>query len=47
MLISKKGILIRTTCDQISSVGRNTQGVRLMKLSSGDQAVNMTKIVKE
>jgi len=47
MLISKKGILIRTTCDQISTVGRNTQGVRLMKLSSGDTATNMTKIVKE
>ena len=47
MLISKKGILIRTTCDQISSVGRNTQGVRLMRLIQGDKATNMTKIVKE
>jgi len=47
MFISRKGILIRTECSQISSVGRNTQGVRLMKLSSGDKAVSMTKIVKE
>jgi DNA gyrase subunit A len=47
MFISRKGILIRTECGQISSVGRNTQGVRLMKLSPGDKAVSMTKIVKE
>jgi DNA gyrase subunit A len=47
MFISKKGILIRTTCDQISTVGRSTQGVRLMKLSSSDKAINMTKILKD
>jgi DNA gyrase subunit A len=47
MFISKKGILIRTTCDQISTVGRSTQGVRLMKLSNGDKAINMSKIMKE
>lgn len=47
MLISRKGILIRTECSQISQVGRSTQGVRLMKLSSGDKAVSMTKIMKE
>ncbi|GIU69403.1 MAG: DNA gyrase subunit A [Candidatus Woesearchaeota archaeon] len=47
MLISKKGILIRTECSQISSIGRNTQGVRLMKLSQGDKAVSMTKIIKD
>ncbi|MGV8171391.1 MAG: DNA gyrase subunit A [Candidatus Woesearchaeota archaeon] len=47
MLISRKGILIRTTCDQISTVGRSTQGVRLMKLSNGDKAINMTRILKE
>lgn len=47
MFISKKGILIRTECSQISSVGRNTQGVRIMKLSPSDKAVSMTKILKE
>jgi len=46
MFISRKGILIRTSCDQISTVGRSTQGVRLMKLSSGDKAINMSKINK-
>lgn len=46
LFISKKGLIIRTECSQISSVGRNTQGVRLMKLISGDKAVSMTKIMK-
>jgi DNA gyrase subunit A len=47
LLISKKGILIRTTCDQISTVGRNTQGVKIMKLGANDKLINMTKIMKE
>lgn len=47
MFISKKGILIRTEASQVSLVGRNTQGLRLIKLSSGDKAVAMTKIMKE
>jgi DNA gyrase subunit A len=47
MFISKKGILIRTSCEQISTVGRNTQGVRLIKLGSTDKAINMSKIIKE
>jgi DNA gyrase subunit A len=46
MFISRKGILIRTPCDQISTVGRSTQGVRLIKLSNGDKAINMSKITK-
>jgi len=47
MFISRKGILIRTSCDQISTVGRNTQGVKLIKLGATDKAINMTKIMKE
>jgi DNA gyrase subunit A len=47
MFISIKGILIRTGCSQISTIGRNTQGLRLMKLSITDKAVSMTRIVKE
>ncbi len=47
LFISKKGIIIRTPCDQISTVGRSTQGVRLMKLGASDKAINMTKILKE
>ncbi len=47
LFISRKGILIRTSCDQISTVGRNTQGVRLIKLGATDKAINMTKVMKE
>ena len=37
MIISKKGILIRTNVKNISKVGRNTQGVRVMRLGSDDK----------
>ncbi|SJZ79507.1 DNA gyrase subunit A [Selenihalanaerobacter shriftii] len=44
MLISEKGILIRISVDEISSTGRNTQGVRVMRLSEGDQVVSLAYI---
>ena len=45
MLISKSGITIRTPVTGVSVIGRNTQGVRLMKLADGD-AVNACAIVE-
>ncbi|MFH1438937.1 MAG: DNA gyrase subunit A [Candidatus Woesearchaeota archaeon] len=45
MLISQNGIIIRTGCRLISTIGRNTQGVRLMRLDSGDKTVNAAKII--
>lgn len=47
MFISKKGIIIRTECSELSIIGRNTQGVKIMKLSVTDKAVSMTKIMKD
>jgi len=44
MLITAKGIIMRTGLDQIRSIGRNTQGVRLIKLKSGDKLVAAEKI---
>ncbi|SDC43457.1 MULTISPECIES: DNA gyrase subunit A [unclassified Candidatus Frackibacter] len=41
MLISEDGILIRISVAGISSTGRNTQGVRVMTLSEGDQVVSL------
>ena len=35
MLITDTGIVIRTPASSISKIGRNTQGVRLMRLKSG------------
>src|SRR5690606_22993356 len=34
--ISKKGQVIRTSIDEIPELGRQTQGVRIMKLREGD-----------
>ena len=45
MFITKKGILIRTPVKDISSIGRNTQGVRLIKLKDGDKLVNVARII--
>jgi len=44
MLISKNGIIIRTRCKDISVIGRNTQGLRLMKLEEGDKLVAACRI---
>jgi DNA gyrase subunit A len=45
MFISQKGITIRTPSNGISQIGRNTQGVRLMRLGKGDKVVSAAKIV--
>jgi DNA gyrase subunit A len=37
MLISSTGTLVRTTVDEISVQGRNTQGVRLIRLGEGGE----------
>lgn len=38
MLISDAGVIIRMHCSDISRIGRNTRGVRLMKLKEGSVA---------
>ncbi len=38
MIISDSGIIIRMHCSDISHIGRNTKGVRLMKLKGGSVA---------
>ena len=47
MMITANGIIIRTGLDQIRSIGRNTQGVRLIKLKPGDKLVAVEKISPE
>jgi DNA gyrase subunit A len=47
MMITANGMIIRTGLDQIRSIGRNTQGVRLIKLKTGDKLVAAEKIVSE
>ncbi|MCP4260141.1 MAG: DNA gyrase subunit A [Planctomycetes bacterium] len=47
MMITATGMIIRTGLDQIRSIGRNTQGVRLIKLKPGDKLVAAEKIIAE
>ena len=47
VLISNAGTLIRMSCDSISSLGRNTQGVRLIGLGEGEQLVGMARVEPE
>ena len=47
VVISKNGIMIRIPVRNISLIGRNTQGVRIMKLEEGDRVVAAAKVVRE
>jgi DNA gyrase subunit A len=46
MLITQKGIIIRQPVKQISVIGRATQGVKLINLTSGDRVVDVARVVK-
>lgn len=47
MLISNMGTLVRTSADEISVLGRNTQGVRLINLKAGEQLNSVERIAEE
>ncbi len=44
MLVSREGIVIRTNLDSISLLGRNTQGVTVMRVAEGDQVASIAAI---
>ena len=44
MLITRGGIVIRTKVSEISEIGRNTQGVRLINLEEGDQLIDVARV---
>lgn len=44
MLISNKGTLVRVPVAEISVIGRNTQGVRLIQLGEGEGLVSLERI---
>jgi DNA gyrase subunit A len=37
MIITEKGVVIRQSVDDISVIGRNTQGVKLIRLDNSDK----------
>ncbi len=45
VLISSVGTLVRTPVDEISEQGRNTQGVRLIRLDEGERLVGLDRII--
>ena len=44
MLISSSGTLVRTPVSDISVIGRNTQGVRLIRVEQGQRLVGLARI---
>jgi len=44
MLISDGGTLVRTRVDEISVVGRNTQGVTIIRLDKGEKVIGVDRI---
>ncbi len=45
MLISDGGTLVRTRVDGVSSLGRNTQGVTLIRLGNGEKLVGIDSVM--
>jgi DNA gyrase subunit A len=47
MMITRHGVIIRLPVDGIRVIGRNTQGVKVMNLDTGDTVVGVARVVKE
>ena len=47
MLISANGIMMRTGLDQLREIGRNTQGVKLIRIDPGDKLVAVARVARE
>jgi DNA gyrase subunit A len=47
MLVTDSGKIIRSSAKEISTIGRNTQGVRLISLAKDEKVVNVAKVVEE
>jgi DNA gyrase subunit A len=46
MIMTALGTLIRTSMDGISSMGRNTQGVRLIHTREDDTVATVTRVAR-
>ncbi len=47
VLVTQEGTVIRVPVKGISTMGRNTMGVRIMKLSAGDRVSSVARVVAE
>jgi DNA gyrase subunit A len=46
MLITEKGMIIRLDTSELSTIGRNTQGVRMIQLEEGDHLVSVARLAE-
>ena len=46
MVVTQNGIMIRIPIEEISIIGRNTQGVKVINLGEGDRVIDMTRLPK-
>jgi len=46
MVVTQNGIMIRIPIEEISTIGRNTQGVKVINLGEGDRVIDMTRLPK-
>ena len=46
MLITDGGTLIRIACDDVSEIGRNTQGVRLLNVDENERVISLMRIAE-
>ena len=46
MCITKNGVLIRLGASDMRDIGRNTQGVRIMRLKENDKVINVARIIR-
>ncbi len=47
ILITKQGILIRSSAAEVRKTGRNAQGVKLVALDDGDSVITVARVVPE
>ncbi len=47
MMITAKGIMLRTTLQALRTIGRATQGVRLIRLGAGDKLVAVARVAAD
>ena len=47
MIVTLNGILIRQPIHEISSIGRNTQGVRLINLDDDDEVIDVARVISQ
>ena len=47
MIITEQGKIIRLRVPDISVIGRNTQGVKLIDLAEGEKVVGVAKVMED